>query len=332
MSSQRDALDALARARQTSSLNPPTVRDEPNVTPPPLHRVIVDTDAANECDDQFAIVHALLSPTLDVRGVVAAHFGLRRSATSLADSRAEIDRLLRLLNDTTTRVSNGAETWIPDERTPVECEGARLIIEESMGDDSPLSVLVLGPLSTVASALLLEPRLVERDLTVIWIGGAPYDGILGPTGGEAGIEFNLANDIAAANVVLGSGVRVVQVPASTYRMCSVGYAELQEKIGGAGELGAYLLQQMVDWNARWNRSAIERRSLGDSPAVGLALNPSGGVIRRRPAPRFADDGSLAEGVPERTVDVVETFDTRYLFEDMFAKIRAFDGALSTMHR
>ncbi|WP_420114307.1 nucleoside hydrolase [Pseudactinotalea sp.] len=326
MTTQRDVLDALARARQTSSLNPPTARDEPNSSPPPRHRVIVDTDAANECDDQFAIVHALLSPTLDVRGVVAAHFGLRRSATSLADSRAEIDRLLALVQDTTTRAVNGAETWIPDEQTPVECEGARLLIDEAMGDDSPLSVLVLGPLSTVASALLLEPRLVERDLTVIWIGGPPYDGILGATGGDAGIEFNLANDIAAANVVLGSGVRVIQVPSSTYRMCSVGYAELEEKIGGAGELGAYLLRQMVEWNARWNRSAIERRSLGDSPAVGLALNPTGGAIRRRPAPRFADDGSLAPGAPGRTVEVVETFDMRYLFEDMFAKIRAFAAA------
>jgi inosine-uridine nucleoside N-ribohydrolase len=38
-------------------------------------RVIIDTDAKNEADDQFAIVHGLLSPTLDVRGLIAAHFG-----------------------------------------------------------------------------------------------------------------------------------------------------------------------------------------------------------------------------------------------------------------
>ena len=117
MTSHRDVLDALARARQTSSLNPPTVQDTPNEAPPPRHRVIVDTDAANECDDQFAIVHALLSPTLDVRGIVAAHFGMRRSTTSLADSRAEVDRLLGLLGDTTTRAADGAHTWIPDEQT-----------------------------------------------------------------------------------------------------------------------------------------------------------------------------------------------------------------------
>ena len=42
-------------------------------------RVIINTDAKNEADDQFAIVHALLSPSLDVRGLIAAHFGTSRS-------------------------------------------------------------------------------------------------------------------------------------------------------------------------------------------------------------------------------------------------------------
>lgn len=323
MSTQRDALARLARARQTSSLNPPTERDQPNDSPPPRHRLIVDTDAANEADDQFAIVHALLSPTLDVRAVVPAHFGLRRSSTSLADSRAEIDRLMALLGDTTTRVADGAATWIPDERTPIDCDGAHVMIEEAMSDGGPLTIAVLGPLSTVASALLIEPRIVERDVTVVWIGGPPYDGLLGRTGGDAGIEFNLSNDIAAANVVFGSGVGLVQVPESTYRMCSVGYHELRQKVEPCGELGAYLVTQLVDWNDRWNRTAIERRSLGDSPAIGIALNPGGGVLRERPAPRFADDGSLVAGDGRHRVTVVESFDTRYLFEDMFAKIRAF---------
>ena len=43
--------------------------------PPSRRRVVIDTDAKNEADDQFAIVHALLSPSLDVRGLIAAHFG-----------------------------------------------------------------------------------------------------------------------------------------------------------------------------------------------------------------------------------------------------------------
>jgi hypothetical protein len=63
----------------------------------PRRRVILDTDAKNEADDQFAIVHALLSPSLDVRGLIAAHFGTSRSNRSMEESREEIDLLLGLI-------------------------------------------------------------------------------------------------------------------------------------------------------------------------------------------------------------------------------------------
>jgi len=58
-------------------------------------RVIIDSDAKNEADDQFAIVHALLSPSLDVVGVIPAHFGTRRTNDSMAESRQEVIHLLK---------------------------------------------------------------------------------------------------------------------------------------------------------------------------------------------------------------------------------------------
>ena len=42
-------------------------------------RVIVDTDAACEADDPFAIVQALLSPKLIVKGILAEHFNVEGS-------------------------------------------------------------------------------------------------------------------------------------------------------------------------------------------------------------------------------------------------------------
>src|SRR3954454_153258 len=95
-------------------------------------RIVIDTDAKNEADDQFAVVHALLSPTLDVRGLIPAHFGTRRSNRSMEEARAEIDLLLKLmaLGDGVP-VANGAATPLPDATTPQDSPGARLIIEES---------------------------------------------------------------------------------------------------------------------------------------------------------------------------------------------------------
>src|ERR671912_2968705 len=106
-------------------------------------RVIINTDAKNEADDQFAIVHALLSPSLEVRGLIAAHFGTSRSDRSMEESREEIDLLLELLGlEQQVSVANGAPRGIPDEATPRDSAGAQLIIAESKlaSPDDPLFV------------------------------------------------------------------------------------------------------------------------------------------------------------------------------------------------
>ncbi|MDP4505371.1 nucleoside hydrolase [Nonomuraea turcica] len=284
-------------------------------------RVIINTDAKNEADDQFAIVHGLLSPALDIRALIPAHFGTRRTQRSMEESREEIDLLLDLLGlaDSVT-VANGAATALPDEHTAVDSPGARLIIEESRlaSQDDPLHVAFLGPLTDMASAILLDPELVRRPVVVIWIGGSGYCGYdEGP-----GIEFNLSNDVHAANVVFDSGIAVWQVPRDVYTKVSVGYAELDEKIGDAGPLGRYLIKQLREWNAAYHPEPIESRSLGDSPAIALMLFPKSGNLRVRPAPRFGADGSYLPG-SNHPIRVCEEVDVRFLLEDMFAKIRAF---------
>lgn len=284
-------------------------------------RVIINTDAKNEADDQYAIVHALLSPTLDVRGIVPAHFGAERSTESMAESRAEVDLLLQLMGlDGQVTVADGAPAAIPDASTPAPSPGADLIVAESKlaSADDPLFVAFLGPLTDMATAILNDPAIVDRPVVVVWIGGMGYD----VDWNYPAVEFNLRNDIAAANVVFGSGITVWQVPATVYSMVSVGYAELEERIGGTSKLADYLIEQLVEWNAAHHLEPIEHRSLGDSPAISLILNPRGGVFRTIPAPRFSLEGGYLPG-SGHPIRVCETVDVRYLLEDMFAKIRRF---------
>lgn len=283
-------------------------------------RLIIDTDAKNEADDQFAIAHALLSPSLDIAGIVPAHFGDARSRHSMQDSRDEVDLLLRLLDRDDVVVANGAEHAVPDPLTPVDSDGARLIIREAR-KPGPLFVIFLGPLTDMASALLLDPSIADNpDLTVVWIGGTPYDEV---TGGERRGEFNLSNDVTAANVVFQSRLRVWQIPMTVYRMVGVGYAELDEKVAPHGELGEYLVRQLKEFNAEHVDPEIEYRSLGDSPAVSVVLNPDGAVWRHRPVHVFGDDARMTNVIVEgRSVLVAESVDVRFLLEDMFAKIKA----------
>lgn len=288
---------------------------------PQRRRVIVDTDAKNEADDQYAIVHALLSPTLDVRGIVPAHFGPERSTTSMLDSRAEVDLLLQLMGlEGSVTVANGAERGIADESTPAPSAGADLIVAESRlaSADDPLFVAFLGPLTDMATAILTDPEIVHRDVVVVWIGGMGHD----VDWSYDAVEFNLRNDIAAANVVFGSGITVWQIPATVYTMVSVGYAELEERIGGTSKLADYLIEQLVEFNEAHHPEPIESRSLGDSPAISVILNPRGGVSRTVPAPRFGSQGGYLPG-SGHPVRVFDTVDVRYLLEDMFAKLRRF---------
>lgn len=198
-------------------------------------RVITDTDLCNEADDPFAVVQALLSPKFDNVGVVAAHFGTRdpngmqKSWQGLKD--------LTVLMQLTVPVLHGAPHALPDAATPVPSEGAKLIIREAMKEDTrPLFVLLLGPLTDLASAYLQEPRIAGR-LTAIWIGGAPY-----PVGGP---EFNLGNDVNAVNVVFGSTMPVWQVPKNVYEMMPVSMAELEYRVRPQGAVGRWPINRRI---------------------------------------------------------------------------------------
>lgn len=186
----------------------------------------------------------------------------------------------------------------------------------------PLFIAFLGPLTDMASAVLLEPSIAENpELIVVWVGGAPYDG---PFAGDIDGEFNASNDVVAANVVLASGIRVWQIPWTVYSMMGVGFAELDQKVAPYGELGAYLVAEVKRWNAAYVQPEREVHSLGDSHAVGVVLNPGGAVWRHHAVREIDAYARLTNRTVEgRTVRVAESVDVRWLMEDMFAKIRRF---------
>lgn len=292
-----------------------------------MRRIIIDSDAKNEADDQYAIVHALLTPSFDIRGIIPAHFGTERTDISRDLSRQEVDLLLELMDlSGRVRVENGAPHRLPDEATAVDSPGARLIIEEAHRDAGTLYVCFLGPLTDMASAVLLDPSIADSDLVVVWIGGPPY----GDKVPMYWPEFNLRNDVAAANVVFGSGLRVWQVPMSTYAMIATSQAELEEKVAPYGAIGEYLVRQLVEFQSQGGHGAeleamlpLEGRSLGDTPAIGLVLSPYSAEWRDQPPVRINAEYRYEPSERGRTIRVAERVDGRYFLEDFFAKIKRF---------
>jgi inosine-uridine nucleoside N-ribohydrolase len=281
-------------------------------------RLIINTDAKNEADDQFAIVHALLTPRFCIRGIIAAQFGTRRTTQSMQESYEEILKILELMDfRDAVDVFHGAASALPDELSPQMSEGAELIVREAMADDPrPLYAIFLGPLTDIASAYLANPQIAGR-VTVIWIGGGKW-----PVGGE---EFNLSNDIHAANIVFQSTLPLWQVPRDVFSTMRVSLAELQDKVEPCGKTGAYLFRQMVEVNDFHADNLVwpagESWCLGDSPAVGLLLDPHEFDYEWLPAPRFREDMSYEHGQNNRPIRVYRRIDARFILEDFFSKLR-----------
>ncbi|WP_100405511.1 nucleoside hydrolase [Bacillus solitudinis] len=286
-----------------------------NVPPQKKIRLIINSDAKNEADDQFAIVHAVLTPLFQIEGIIAAHYGTERDLDSMEKSYREIKHVLDLMTCDDIPVVRGATRGLTDEQTAEMSEGSSLIIKEALKDDPrPLFVVFLGPITDLASAYLQNPDISGR-LTAIWIGGGAW-----PHGAD---EFNLSNDIHAVNVVFKANLELWQVPKPAYSGIRVSIAELQHKVQPYGEIGNYLFQQLVELNekltsGRWPFG--ESWSMGDSPAISLLLDAHRFDYQMRPAPLVTNDMNYIHYQQERQIRVYDYIDARYTLEDMYAKL------------
>lgn len=287
-------------------------------------RVIVHTDCKNEADDQYALAHHLMTPKFIVKGIVAGHFNFNSreygDGNTAQASFDEVNKVLDLMDVVGfCPVAKGAEFPLSDEKTPIHSAGAELIIAEAMKDDErPLFIAMQGAVTDLAAAILIEPRICER-MTAIWIGGGDY-----PKGGW---EFNLINDVAAANVIMKSTMDVWQVPMSTYKQMAVSLAELQDRVMPYGKIGNYLFKQMVEFNIKcsqihWPHGEIW--GLGDSPTISLLLEEaertdSFDLIN---APTISyEDQTYDFSTENRPIRVYKHVDSRIAMEDFYAKLK-----------
>jgi len=279
-------------------------------------RVIVDTDAACEADDPFAIVQALLSPKLIVKGILAEHFNVEGS---MQRSYEEIKTILEAM-EMDVLVLHGQDGALCEDAAV--SEAVRFIIDEAHAEsDKPLFVLCQGAITNVAKAIQTDPS-IKRKLTVIWIGThgeAPYKAPFR--------EFNAGNDLEAANFVLQSGIDLWLVPSTVYVTINIGIAEIQRRIKPCGKIGEHLFRNLVDYNnsesAGWTKG--ESWSLGDSPAIAIALNPDCGHYHTAKAPLVLPDTSSEEKADNPEIRIYTDVDSRYILEDLFAKLEIFSG-------
>ncbi|GAB5547208.1 MAG: nucleoside hydrolase [Sandaracinaceae bacterium] len=280
-------------------------RDEALAPREGVIEVVIDTDLGNEIDDQFAVVHALLAPErLDVRAIHAAPWGISGELitspafTSVLDARLLREQLAergvdpasfptirpsigmsRAFDEATeitallgrdVPVFHGAGRYLgTDPLAPVASEATESLIALAREPrDGPLYVLALGAITNVASALLLAPDLVEH-IVVVWASAYPS---FWPS---PNASYNLAQDVAAARVVLASGVPFVYVPGFfVAEELRVTRPEIAANVEGAGALREYLFTLYENHPIDGDHFAGRSKVLWDMAVTAWALDPA----------------------------------------------------------
>lgn len=286
----------------------------------PVHMVL-DTDAYNEIDDQYAIAYALAAEKLQVEAFYAAPFTNDNSTgpeDGMEKSYQEILKLLGLM-DLERPVFRGSGRYLSDEKTPVDSPAARDLCRRAMTytPEQPLYVVAIGAITNVASALLLEPEIADR-IVIVWLGG---NALHWPDN----LEFNCMQDVAAARVVYNSGAPLVLLPCmGVVSAFTTTEPELYRWLGDKNPLCDYLVAHTVEAANQYAAGKIWSRAIWDVTAVGWLLNDEN---------RFMLDSLVPTPIPEYdhryAVDpnrplcrYVYHIDRDALFGDLFSRLAA----------
>lgn len=174
--------------------------------------VVLDTDAFNEIDDQYAITYLIRSTEkCRVKGICAAPFFNHRSSSPADGMQRSYDEIIKILKlakreDLIPNVFHGSEMFLKNETEPVISDSAQFIVDTavSYSPEKPLYVVSIGAITNVASAILMAAEIAEK-IVVVWLGGHAHDW-------QNTKEFNMAGDFAAARIVFGCKVPLVQLP------------------------------------------------------------------------------------------------------------------------
>ena len=302
-------------------------------------RVLLDTDANNEIDDQHAIAYLLLSgETFIVEGLTVNRTD---NGGDIEEQAKEAERVVRLCalhpQLPVTRGASGSFDEISPHLNEPDFDGVDavdLMIERAQ-TESPqkLVLLPIGKLTNVALALKKDPSIIDK-VKVVWLGSNyPDPG-----------EYNLDNDVASLNYVLDTQVEfeivVVRYGAeSGTSAVRVTLQDVVQNLAGKGpsaptpvrgrnggtftNFGDYSINLLKNVHSSGNPPS---RALYDMAAVAIVKNSLWAEARTIGAP-ILENGSWRDR-PEnrRTIVVRENFDKQSIIGDFYSTIQQYSLA------
>ena len=201
-------------------------------------RILIDADPG--IDDACAILLALASPELSLEGNSIVH-----GNCSLEQGTINGLSVLELGNAGHIPLAKGCESplvqpsllapethgntglgyaKLPEPRAkPIVQHGCDFLIETILSSPGEITLVAIGPLTNIALAIRLEPRLVSSIQELIIMGGAiRYEGNT-----TALAEFNTYVDPHAAHIVYHSGMPITLVPLDVTYQCILAAQDVQ---------------------------------------------------------------------------------------------------------
>jgi len=311
--------------------------------PPPVEQamprpVIISSDTGVEMDDMWTLAHVALSPEFDLLGVVAAHGPVIVKVTdegnisaqmvppdtvSLAMAAIARSVLDHLPIADKPPVYAGANSPLENRDTPSPSAGLDFILRESRPyrSDERLTVLMLGPATDVASAILADSTIVDR-IEVVAMAYNKW-----PQGTDV---FNVHNDILAWQILMHSRTPLV-VGDSTVTATHLKMTRDKAKnvFTGQGIFGVYISNMLVSWLD--NNRRIADAVTGDPDSwpvwdeVTLAYMMGLTSQQRYPRPVLRDDMTFDHPNADKSEPVITwitNIDSEALWMDFSIKLEA----------
>ena len=256
-------------------------------------KVVLDVDPGR--DDAVAIMLAALSPDIDLLGVTVTH-GNRPLEITIANAlrvvdwlevdipvfRGAAEPLLSFIDikrrDPTwiydlIETIEGSELDLPPATSQVQEQHAvSWLIETLMASAGDIVLCPVAPMTNIALAIRMEPRIVDKIEEMIFMGGAIGPGNVAPSG-----EFNVWKDPEAARIVLNAGIKkVTMVPLDATHAAYVTREDCQALIDlgtrggeGAGKLAMHRVAGGAELGAEGGSGPVH-----DALVICAVIDPS----------------------------------------------------------
>jgi purine nucleosidase len=250
-------------------------------------RVVIDCDTG--VDDAMAILYGLLAPEVEVVALTCVWGNIRVETTT-----RNTLRLLELVDRPGVPVAMGAAKplvgpmWELDGRihgadgqgntnlpppalSPVAEPAAELLVRLAHERPGELTLVPTGPLTNVATAVLLDPGVARLYKRVVLMGGA----FLVPGNAAPWAEANIWHDPEAAQIVFEAGWPITAVGLDVTHKTMLGESLLERLRDGGTPAGVHvhrITQHYLDQYAA--RRGRRECAMHDALALGVAVDPS----------------------------------------------------------